>query len=126
MKVIDVGVDHDLSGTGVIDKKIALGTKNMVDEPAMTYDEALQTIQAGYDVAQQAIKEGNDLLLVGELGMGNTTPASAIISVILGVPAEEVVGAAQSFQTSGCCTKQRSLIRQLRIGNLIRKIQLTF
>lgn len=93
VKVIDVGVDHDLSGTGVIDKKIALGTKNMVDEPAMTYDEALQAIQAGYDVAQQAIKEGNDLLLVGELGMGNTTPASAIISVTLGVPAEEVVGA---------------------------------
>ncbi|ANZ65170.1 nicotinate-nucleotide--dimethylbenzimidazole phosphoribosyltransferase [Secundilactobacillus paracollinoides] len=92
VKVIDVGVDYDLSGTGVIDKKIVMGTKNMVNEPAMTRDEAVQSICAGYNVAQQAIAAGNDLLLVGELGMGNTTPASAIISVILGVPAEEVVG----------------------------------
>lgn len=92
VKVVDVGVDHDLSGTGVIDKKVNWGTQNMVTSPAMTRDEALQALQAGYDVALDSIREGNQLLLVGELGIGNTTPAAAMISVLLQIPAATVVG----------------------------------
>ncbi|HBF74116.1 MAG TPA: nicotinate-nucleotide--dimethylbenzimidazole phosphoribosyltransferase [Lactobacillus sp.] len=107
VKVIDVGVDHDLSGTGVIDKKVNWGTKNLAEEPAMTRDEAIQCLQAGYDVALDTINEGNDLLLIGELGVGNTTPASAIISVLLGVPAADVVGRGSVISTERMAHKTK-------------------
>lgn len=92
LKVIDVGVDHQFSDPRIIDAKIAPGTNNFLHQSAMTRSQAKQALQVGFDQANQAIKEGNNVLLIGEIGIGNTSSASAIIAAALNLPASEVVG----------------------------------
>ncbi len=126
VKVIDVGVDHDLSGTGVIDKKVNWGTKNLAEEPAMTRDEAIQCLQAGYDVALDTINEGNDLLLIGELVLATQRqhlPLSAFYWVFQLLTLLVVV---RSFPLNEWRTKLRWLKKPSLIGSLILMIQLTF
>ncbi len=92
VKVVDVGIDADIVDPKVINKKIRKGTRNFMVEPAMTRDEAGQDIQIGYDVAAQAIAEGNQIICLGELGIGNTTVSSAMLAVLLDLPIATVVG----------------------------------
>ncbi|AKP67361.1 nicotinate-nucleotide--dimethylbenzimidazole phosphoribosyltransferase [Companilactobacillus ginsenosidimutans] len=92
LKVTDVGVDYTFHDSRIIDCKISNGTKNMVHEDAMTRDQAETSIKIGMACAKQAIDEGNDILLIGELGIANTSSASAIIAAALNLPAEKVVG----------------------------------
>lgn len=90
--VVDVGIDNDVSGTLVIDKKVKYGADNFTKGPAMTRAEAIKALEAGIDVAERLIKKGVNLLATGEMGIGNTTPSSAIVSVIGGYDPSEVTG----------------------------------
>ncbi len=94
VRVIDIGVDHDFrSLPGLIHKKIARGTKNMAKEPAMSREEAIKAILAGADVALEAIqRDGCTMLATGEMGIANTTPASAVTAVFCSKPASYVTG----------------------------------
>lgn len=93
VRVVDVGVDYDFGKLpGLVQKKVCYGTKNFLKEPAMTKDEALRTIEVGYEVARSVISEGYNLIGIGDMGIGNTTPSSAITAVLTGRPAEEVTG----------------------------------
>src|SRR2546422_23545 len=86
--VVDVGVDYDFPElTGLVRKKIGRGTRNFLEAPAMTEEEAIRAMQVGMDCAQ-----GYDLVGTGEMGIGNTTSSAAILAAISGLPAEEVVG----------------------------------
>lgn len=87
----DVGVDYDFGpNPNIMDLKIAHGTKNMAQGPAMTREEAVRSILAGLDIV---LKEpAVDLVAAGEMGIGNTTPSSAIYSVMMGLSPEEVTG----------------------------------
>lgn len=74
-------------------KKVSAGTKNFTRGPAMTMDEAVASIEAGIDLVEEELREGTvDLIGTGEMGIGNTTPASAITAVITGNPVESVTG----------------------------------
>lgn len=76
-----------------IDKKIALGTKNMAVGPAMTKEETIRSIEAGIEVFEEEAARGRiDIVGLGEMGIANTTAASAITSCITGAKAEEVIG----------------------------------
>lgn len=90
-EVVDIGVAGDLPKMdGIVDKKVAPGTANFAAGPAMTAEQCLQALEAGTELA----KSGNfDLYGVGEMGIGNTSSASALFSLLLDVPAEETVGA---------------------------------
>lgn len=91
--VIDIGVDHDFGSLeGLMVRKVKRGTGNMTKGPAMGREEALLAIAAGMDLALAAARDGVDVLGTGEMGIGNTTPASAIAAVLTGRPAEEVTG----------------------------------
>jgi len=91
--VTDVGVDYEFKDVpGLISKKVVYGTKNFVKEPALTRDEAIKCIKAGMEVAFEAIDKGYNLIAIGDMGIGNTTPSAAITSVITGKPVEEVTG----------------------------------
>lgn len=90
--VVDVGIDNDVSGTPVIDKKVKHGADNFAKGPAMTRQEAIQALEAGIDVAEKLIEKGVNLLATGEMGIGNTTPSSAIVSVLGGFDPSEVTG----------------------------------
>jgi nicotinate-nucleotide--dimethylbenzimidazole phosphoribosyltransferase len=91
VRVVDVGVDFDFGGiAGLIHKKVARGTKNFAKGPAMTRDEALAALEVGIELAGQCRAEGVGLVGTGEMGIGNTTPSSAIIAAISGKTVAEV------------------------------------
>jgi nicotinate-nucleotide--dimethylbenzimidazole phosphoribosyltransferase len=81
--VVDIGVDHDFEDEpGLIVRKVMKGTKNMRRGPAMTRDEAEQCVQTGIDLAVEYADRGYDMFGTGEMGIGNTTPSSAIAAVM--------------------------------------------
>ena len=93
--VVDMGVAHDLSDlakTGkILSHRVAPGTKNMAQGPAMSGEQALKAIEAGIRVALQLGTQA-DVFGTGEMGIGNTTASSAIVSLVCGVPVREVTG----------------------------------
>jgi nicotinate-nucleotide--dimethylbenzimidazole phosphoribosyltransferase len=93
MTVIDVGVDCDFAGVeGLLHHKIRKGTCNMLHEPAMSTAELEQAIKVGVNLASEAKAQGKNLLAAGEMGIGNTTAASAITAVLTGKPVALVTG----------------------------------
>ncbi len=93
--VVDIGVDHDfgdLKKDGFASKKIVSGTKNMRKGPAMTRDEAEKCIHVGIELANEYAKKGYKIFGTGEMGIANTTPSSAITSVITGKSVEDITG----------------------------------
>lgn len=93
VRVVDIGVDYDFGDLeGLISQKVCSGTKNFLKEPAMSKEEALRCIEVGYSLAKEAIAQGYNLIGIGDMGIGNTTPSSAITAVITGKPVEEVTG----------------------------------
>lgn len=91
VRVVDVGVDHDFGETaGLIHRKVARGTRNFAKGPAMTREEALAAMQVGIDLADQCKAEGISLVGTGEMGIGNTSPSSAIIAAISGLGVREL------------------------------------
>lgn len=93
--VVDMGAACDLSALvsagQVIDRKVAAGTANLAVGPAMTRAQAVQAIEAGIAIAND-LAATTDVFATGEMGIGNTTPASAITAVLTGHPVEDVTG----------------------------------
>jgi nicotinate-nucleotide--dimethylbenzimidazole phosphoribosyltransferase len=86
--VVDAGVDYDFPEiAGLVSRKVGRGTENFLERPAMTVEQAIQSVEAGMDLAQ-----GYDLLGTGDMGIGNTTSSAAICAIFTGLPVEEVVG----------------------------------
>ena len=91
--LVDMGVAEDLGAyAGLLDHKIAFGTNNFLRDPAMSPEQALQSIQVGMDLAKAACADGKNLIAVGEMGIGNTTASAAIVSVLTGQSVEAVTG----------------------------------
>jgi len=110
--VVDIGVDHDFEpAEGFIIKKVGYGTKNFTKGPAMTHAEALQSIRTGMELADEYAERGVDIIGTGEMGIGNTTPSSAILSVFTGLKAEEVTGRGTGIDDEGL-QKKASIIEK--------------
>jgi nicotinate-nucleotide--dimethylbenzimidazole phosphoribosyltransferase len=93
LNVVDVGVDVDFTNAaGLLHHKVRRGTRNMMREAAMTDEELSQAIQVGVRLAERAAVAGHSLLAVGEMGIGNTTSASAITCALTGAPAALATG----------------------------------
>jgi len=91
--IVDMGVGSDLPDMPLlIKKKVAYGTNNMCSGPAMSREQAVEAIENGIEVAEEVILKGAGLIGIGEMGIGNTTPSTAIISLYSGKKVEEVVG----------------------------------
>lgn len=105
--VYDVGIDARFHQAGVIDKKIAMGTRNIAVAPAMSREEALRAIETGFEAAAQAAAEGVEILGVGEMGIGNTTTSSAVLSCLLNLPAEETTGRGGGVNDQGFLRKKQ-------------------
>lgn len=91
--VVDIGVDGDTTGLdAVIAKKVRRGTDNLAKSSAMSPDEAIAAIQAGFEVGISMIESGADLLITGDMGIGNTTPSAALISWFTGSTVENTTG----------------------------------
>jgi len=107
VRVLDLGVDDDLEGVApeVTRFKVRRGSGAIHLEDALTTDETLRAIAAGETVAAEEIAAGAQLLISGDMGIGNTTPAAALIAASLGLPAMEVTGRGTGIDESGLAHK---------------------
>ena len=87
--VCDVGVNADIKEPKVLNRKIAYGTQNIVNGPAMSREQAMQAIMTGIELAQGT---DADVIGIGEMGIGNTTTSSAVLSVLLDADVDAVTG----------------------------------
>lgn len=91
--VVDIGVDYDFGELdGFLKMKVVNGTKNFAKGPAMTREEAIKCIEVGIEIANGYAKKGYKIFGTGDMGIGNTTPSSAIAAVITGSPVSDVTG----------------------------------
>ena len=89
---VDVGINCDEKIDGVMDYKIRKGTSNMAKGPAMTRDEAQKCLEIGIEMAEKCIQDDYILIGIGEMGIANTTPSTAIISVFDNCDPSEITG----------------------------------
>ena len=112
---VDVGMAVDTKVP--TDLKVAMGTKNMVKEPAMTREEAVRGIEAGIEMVSRLKARGYGLIATGEMGIGNTTTSSAVAAVLLNCPVEEMTGRGAGLSSEGLNRKITA------IGKAIEKHQ---
>ena len=114
LKIVDVGVDYDLSKVpGIINRKIALGTNNFLYGPAMTEEQMEQAISVGVEMVDKAIAEGSNIVCMGEMGIANTSPSSVWMSLFENVLLEECVGAGAGLDNEGIRHKYDVLKRSV-------------
>lgn len=98
---VDVGVNADLSHPSLVSRKVRKGTANMAQGPAMTREEAIAAIAAGFDLTGELAARGYRLFAAGEMGIGNTTASSAILSVLGATDTVQATGAGPALTTCG-------------------------
>lgn len=113
--VVDVGVAAELPpADGLLPRKVARGTRNLAVEPAMTREEVTRAVEVGIDVVESEIERGLDLVATGDMGIGNTTPSSALVAVLSGRAVAEVVGRGTGVDDAGLSRKVDAIERGIR------------
>ncbi|HJW54633.1 MAG TPA: nicotinate-nucleotide--dimethylbenzimidazole phosphoribosyltransferase [Burkholderiaceae bacterium] len=109
LQVVDAGVNHEFGARdGLLDCKVGPGTRNFVEAPAMTADECERAMQHGMALVDRL--EGN-VIGFGEMGIGNTTAAAALLHKFAILPVAECVGAGTGLAADGILHKQRVIER---------------
>ncbi len=115
--VIDAGVAADLpSHPSLRSAKIGRGTGNIAVGPAMTREQAIQCLETGIQVCQEQIAAGADLFACGDMGIGNTTPSSAITSVITGAGPDVTTGRGTGLDDAGLAHKAEVVQRAINVN----------
>jgi nicotinate-nucleotide--dimethylbenzimidazole phosphoribosyltransferase len=114
--VVDIGVDHDFEPSeGLEIRKIGRGTRNMTKGPAMTRDEAERALLAGVEMVEK-YREGLDIIGTGDMGIGNTTPSSAIVAVMTGTDPEKVTGRGTGIDEASLANKVDVIRRAIAVN----------
>lgn len=112
VSVIDAGVAADLSDRqGLIHAKIAMGTQDASEHPAMDMDQAVSALLVGASIATQAIANGADLICLGEMGIGNSSAAALIIHRLSPAPLQSCVGPGAGHSPEGLAHKHKVLAK---------------
>ena len=111
---VDVGMASDTKVPS--DLKVMMGTRNMTKEPAMTYEEAVQGIEAGIEMVRRLKEQGYRLIATGEMGIGNTTTSSAVASVLLNRSVEEMTGRGAGLSGEGLKRKIDAIKRAVKLN----------
>ncbi|MFH0810818.1 MAG: nicotinate-nucleotide--dimethylbenzimidazole phosphoribosyltransferase [Pseudomonadota bacterium] len=120
--VVDMGTKEALPPMAEIrSHRIGPGTRNFTRGPAMTREEAVSAVEAGILVAEELARDGIGLLGIGDMGIGNTTAASALASVFIGVPPEEVTGRGTGIDDAGLQRKIDAIRRGLEVNRPDRR-----
>ncbi len=115
--VADVGVAADLGKhPELIVRKVGHGTRNMVKGPAMTKEEAVQSVEAGMEIFESEFAKGVDIIGIGEMGIGNTTPSSAITAAFTGYPVEQVTGRGTGVNDEALSHKIEVIKKALKVN----------
>ncbi|GIO01845.1 nicotinate-nucleotide--dimethylbenzimidazole phosphoribosyltransferase [Brevibacillus laterosporus] len=115
--VVDIGSKAAEVPENVINRKVKAGTNNFAKGPAMSREEAAQAILVGIETAQELAKKGSNVIALGEMGIGNTTPSAAITSVLLGRPLEEgLVGRGSGINDKSLLIKREAIQRGIEVN----------
>ncbi|UCE90788.1 MAG: nicotinate-nucleotide--dimethylbenzimidazole phosphoribosyltransferase [Methanobacteriota archaeon] len=117
VKVVDMGVATSEDWPeGIVNRKVGMGTEDMAKGPAMTVDEAKTCLEVGAELAAQSIQDGVNALAIGDMGIGNTTAASAITATVSGRAPSEVTGRGTGIDDSRLRTKVSVIESALRVN----------
>ncbi|MEA2074843.1 MAG: nicotinate-nucleotide--dimethylbenzimidazole phosphoribosyltransferase, partial [Euryarchaeota archaeon] len=119
--VVDMGVAVDIVSETLVDKKIGYGTTNMINGPAMTREDAVRSIEVGIEVLELEAEKGMDIVGVGDMGIGNTTPSSAIAAVITGAAVRAVTGRGTGLDDEGLERKIEVIEKAISVNHLNKK-----
>ena len=115
--VADLGVAHPVGARpGLVDLRVAPGTANMAVGAAMTRGQALQAVEAGASLVEAERGHGLDLIGTGEMGIGNSTAASALVAALTGAAPEDVAGPGTGLDAAGRRGKARVIARALAVN----------
>jgi nicotinate-nucleotide--dimethylbenzimidazole phosphoribosyltransferase len=116
--ITDVGVATEYKNNGkIINKNIGPGANNITKGPAMSYQNAIKAIETGIEIVENEVKNGLDILGLGEMGIGNTTPSSCIFSLYTGAPVEQLTGPGAGISPETQKAKIEVIKKALRINN---------
>ena len=113
---VDMGMFNDIGHERVINRRIANGTNDMTVMPAMTEEQAEKAIKTGIELVGQLKDDGYRLIATGEMGIGNTTAASAVISVLMGKAPEEVTGRGAGLDDEGLKLKISAIKKAIEVN----------
>lgn len=111
---VDMGMIDQVEG--LLEYSIKRGTDDISQGPAMTREEAIHAVCTGIELVRQRVEEGYRLIATGEAGIGNTTTSSAILSVLLQQPVEEVTGRGSGLTDEGLCRKQKAIKQAIKVN----------
>ncbi len=111
--IVDIGVAEDIEHEKLTSKKVRYGTKNFLKEAAMTEDEVDEALTIGREEAAKMFEKGAKTLIVGEMGIGNTTAASALLAVMTDKPINKLIGPGTGLTKDGMNHKQQVIERAI-------------
>lgn len=112
---VDIGIAREMNVSGLLNRKIALGTEDFTQRPAMTREQAVAALEVGINTAVDLQSQGYKMLATGEMGIGNTTSAAAMAAAFIGRPAEDVTGRGAGLSTEGLERKTAVVKRGLEL-----------
>ena len=118
---VDIGMVADVPAVTRPEYKVAYGTKNMLKGPAMTREQAAQAVLNGIRIVRELAEKEYDILATGEMGIGNTTTSSAVVSVLLEKDVEAVTGRGAGLSAEGLRRKVQVIREAIRLNEPDRK-----
>lgn len=119
LRVVDAGVNHDFAAhPDLVHAKVGLGTNNFLNEPAMTVLQCQQAMMHGYEIAKDESVTGCNIFGFGEMGIGNTSSASCLMSVLCNLPIEACVGRGTGLDDAGLDQKTAILKQAINTHQL--------
>lgn len=108
MEILDMGIAADMSWVpGLRSHKLGMATKNFLEEPAMTSEQAIEGIEVGIALVQEKVAQGYNVFLVGEMGIANTTSSALMTAKFAGLTAEKATGRGSNISDERLKVKQR-------------------
>jgi nicotinate-nucleotide--dimethylbenzimidazole phosphoribosyltransferase len=115
LAIIDAGVAHDFGRrNGLINAKVAHGTANYIEQPAMTMEQCAHAIERGAEISRNLAANGCNLVGFGEMGIGNTASASLLTHCLTGTPLTDCIGRGAGLDDAGLARKQALLEQALK------------
>lgn len=117
VNIVDCGVACDFEEIpGLTKKKIAKGTADISEGPAMTKEQAVQAVEIGIECVEEEIKKGLDIIGTGDMGIANTTPSTAILAAYSGLAVEEITGRGTGVDDEGLKIKHKIVKQAIAVN----------